>query len=887
MVCGLEPVHESGEAGAGVAAEAQAALGNSRAALGKRQDALGGPGLGEAGFRRLLGVFLVSGAAGLVDQVCFSKYLSYVVGATAYAVSAVLAAFMTGLALGAAFGGRLSGRIRRPLVAYGVAELVVAAAVVCAPAGFAWLTPVYVEAARHASGSLAALSALRWGAAMLIVVGPTTAMGATLPLVSVGLGDAGARREKRLATLYATNTLGGALGALAGAYFILPALGLSHTVYAAAAASAAAGIAAIMLGRDVRVAPRASSGDTAQTPGSASATPTSALSAPPKSRKQVRVEGPTAEAIALRGLGWLSVLALASGYLAFAMEVVATHLLAVIVGSSAYAFGLILAAFLTWLFAGAALAPRFMRRFGDSALATSLALTAGAMAVTLPLWQFLPYTFGGLGEYVTTFAGREAMRAFVAFVILGLPVTLMGLTFPLVLAWAAARADVGRLVGRFTAINTGGAVVGALTTGYVILPALGSERTLRGVAFAFAGLALATAANRATATKTAPAEAPAGGAFDRRAAALAALAAVLGVALPRWDIMRLTAGTNVYFDAVRKSEEVLSVREDVHGGITTVTLNDVGVHTLFTNGKFQGNDGWELNAQRYFAHYPCLFVPNFGRALVIGFGTGTTLGTLTTYPWKRLDVVEISPSIVAASREFFSGPNRGVLDDPRVHVTLDDARNHLLVHEGQYDLISMELSSVWFAGAASLYSSEYYRLVRAHLTSAGVFQQWVQLHHVYRPVLAALIGTLRREFEHVALFYGGGQGILVSSKRPLRWSRERARRYSDDAVLAPTLPDGRRLEVLTRDVLAMDEGLDRFIADSAEEARVPVEELLSTDDNLFLEYETPRGNVLPWEAREALVGVLRGYRDPLAIARLETETDRAERTDTGQAQLAE
>jgi spermidine synthase len=570
---------------------------------------------------------------------------------------------------------------------------------------------------------------------------------------------------------------------------------------------------------------------------------------------------------------WLAVIAFASGYLAFAMEVVSTHLLAVIVGSSAYAFGLILAAFLTWLFLGAALVPRFLRVAGDAALATSLGLTGLAITVTLPLWQFLPLVFGGLGQYVTTFGGREAMRAVVAFGILGLPVTAMGLTFPLVLSWAAGHADVGRLVGRFTAVNTVGAVVGALSTGYVVLPALGSERTILGVALVFAGLALATALRGAVPRTSA----------WRTSAWLAMVAVLVGIVAPRWDVMRLTAGTNVYFDAVRPSEELLSVREDVHGGITTVTVHD-GVHTLFTNGKFQGNDGWELNAQRYFAHYPSLFVPHFGQALIIGFGTGTTLGTLATYPWKRLDVVEISPAILEASGRFFAGPNRAVLDDPRVHITLDDARNHLLVHDGKYDLISMELSSVWFAGASSLYSSEYYRLVRAHLTQNGVFQQWVQLHHVYRPVLAALVATLRGEFEHVALFYGGGQGILVSSPRPLRWSRERARELTFDDQVGQTLPYGRALETLPGDILALDEGLDRFIADSADEAH-PARELISNDDNLFLEYETPRGNVLPWEAREALVAVLRGYRDYDAVAALELD-DTGASPSSGQARLA-
>jgi spermidine synthase len=780
-------------------------------------------GLDERRFRGLIAIFLVSGGAGLVDQVCFSKYLSYVVGATAYAVSAVLAAFMTGLALGAAIGGRLSHRIRRPLVAYGVAELVVAGAVACAPLAFTALTPLYVAAARHAQGSLVTLSALRWGCALLIVVGPTAAMGTTLPLVSAALAgrDEHGTRERRLSILYATNTLGGAVGAIAGAYAILPWLGLSHSIWAAATASAIAGITAIALGSGVRVTPAVKH---------AVATPTISKSTT-----------------------WLAVIAFASGYLAFAMEVVSTHLLAVIVGSSAYAFGLILASFLTWLFLGAALAPRLAKRVGDSALATSLGLTALAITATISFWQFMPLAFGGLGQYVTSFAGREAMRALVAFGILGLPVTAMGLTFPLLLSWAAGHAEVGRLVGRFTSINTVGAVVGALSTGYVVLPALGSEKTILAVAFVFAALAAATAYR--------------GDTERRRATVLAVAAVVVGFVAPRWDVMRLTAGTNVYFDSVRPAEELLSVREDVHGGITTVTVHQ-GVHTLFTNGKFQGNDGWELNAQRYFAHYPCLFVPDFGQALIIGFGTGTTLGTLASYPWKRLDVVEISPAIIEASGRFFAGPNRAVLDDPRVHITLDDARNHLLVHDGKYDLISMELSSVWFAGASSLYSSEYYRLVRAHLSPDGVFQQWVQLHHVYRPVLAALIGTLRREFDHVALFYGGGQGILVSSTRPLRWSRERARALTVDEKVGQTLPYGRALETLSGDVLAMDDGLERFIADSADPEH-PASELVSNDDNLFLEYETPRGNVLPWEAREALVAVLKGYRDRAAIGALE------------------
>ncbi|HVU01229.1 MAG TPA: fused MFS/spermidine synthase [Polyangiaceae bacterium] len=794
-------------------------------------------------FRGLVLLFLLSGGAGLVDQVCFSKYFSYVVGATAYAASSVLAAFMTGLTLGAAFGGRLSARVKRPLVAYGVAELVVALAVCLVPLEFSLLTPLYVSVARAAQGSLATIQVARWALAMLLVVVPTTAMGATLPLVSAALasgrtGAARTLRERRLGALYAANTFGGAIGALAGAYLVLPALGLSKTLYAAAVLSAVAGAIAIFLGRS-----RESTLDVAASPGA-------------EAEKEAEARATASGALSEN---WLLVLSFASGGLAFTVEVVTTHVLAVVIGNSAYAFGLILSAFLTCLFLGAALAPALARRLGDAALATSLALTALAIAGTLPLWDELPRLFVGLDDYLRTFESREAMRAAVAFSILVLPATMMGLTFPLILRWAAASPHVGVLVGRLTAINTVGAVFGALATGYVLLPRLGSEKSLLVVLAAFVLLAIGTAKQ---------------GGFGRNRVpvAFAATSALIAVAAPRWNLVKLTLGANVYFDWAQPMDTILSVREDVHGGVTTVTLHQ-NVRTLYTNGKFQGNNGWELKAQYYFAHFPSLFAPRFDDVLIIGLGTGTTAGTLATYPWKQMDLVEISPAIAEAAKNYFEKPNRHVFDDPRFHLILDDARNHLLVHPKKYDLISMELSSVWFAGAASLYSSEYYRLVRDHLAEGGVYQQWVQLHHVYRPVFATLVNTLRKEFPHVALFYGGGQGMLIASMRPLQWSERRAHELSTHEGIHATLPDGRNLDTLTEDMLLVDASLDRFLDDMAEEAGRPRETMVSTDDNLFLEYETPRGNILPWSDRELLVAKIKEYRDADAIAALRTDRD--------------
>jgi spermidine synthase len=786
----------------------------------------------DAPFALILTLFVLSGATGLIDQLCFSKYLSYVVGSTAHAVSAVLSAFMTGLALGAFLGGRYCQRVKRPLLAYGVLEVVVAVTVALSPFAFHALQPLYAAIARSFPGSLVTLSAARWLLALLIVIVPTTAMGATLPLLSrllpASQGDPQSvqLRERRLGALYASNTAGGALGALLAAYAILPALGMDATVLASALGSACIGGLAIYFGRR--------------------ATTTAAAVVTPEGDHAVSGSRPVAQSTMIA-----YVVAVASGALVFAAEVIFTHLLALIIGNSAYAFGLILAAFLSCLFLGASRAAAVRARFGEAALPYGLILTGLALAVTLPLWDKLPLVFNNTGQFFTSFAAREATRGAIAFVVLAIPTVFMGLTFPLLLQRVAASDDVGYWVGRLTTVNTLGAVFGSLATGYLLLPALGSERSLFTVALVFIATGLLT-----TRFIT--------GKVRMVAYALAGTAVAIWAFAPRWDLARLTAGTNVYFDGWHEPDEVPFVRDDVLGGVTTVTkLGDV--YTLYTNGKFQGNNGWEMNAQRFFAHYPSIFVSRFDQALVIGLGTGTTLGTIASYPWKKLELVEISPAIVEAADKYFGSINGGALHDPRLTTHIGDGRNFLLVEQRKYDLISMELSSIWFAGASSLYSQEFYRLVQQHLAERGIFQQWVQLHHVTRKDFATIVHTLRSVFPHVALFYGGGQGILVTSMSPLAASESRVIELQRHPEVQATTPGNRPLMTLLDDVLLVDGDLDRFLEDSAREAGQPLAELVSTDGNLYLEYATPRGNVLPWSAREDLVRKLLEFRGDASI----------------------
>jgi spermidine synthase len=286
-------------------------------------------------FRVALAMFLVSGATGLLYEVAFSKVLATIFGATAYAISTVLAAFMAGLALGSHLGGRTAGRIRRPLLAYGVAEIFVGAMCAATPFAFDALASAYLALARNA-GSLALLTATRGTLTFAVILVPTACMGATLPfLLRAFAGDVGG--ERRLPLLYAINTLGGAAGALLSAYVILPELGVRGTMRAAAVVNVVLGLVAIWLGRSAEHRRAVTAAEAAST------------DAQPIPRVFLFI-------------------AFASGFLVFAAEVVDTHLLTLLIGNSAYAFGLMLAAFLVCLGVGAARSRQLAERHGDRAL---------------------------------------------------------------------------------------------------------------------------------------------------------------------------------------------------------------------------------------------------------------------------------------------------------------------------------------------------------------------------------------------------------------------------------------------------------------------------------------------------------------------------------------
>lgn len=770
-------------------------------------------------------MFVVSGAAGLVFEVALQRSLTRAFGVSALATSTVLAAWMAGLALGALLFGRLADRSKAPLKLYAWLELGIALCAAVMP----FVVPVAIDGfASLARGRTLDDPLVRGGLFVMafgITLVPTLLMGGTLPPVARALASKSelASGDGDIARLYTANVLGAAIGAALGSYVFLPGIGLSASMWLGAGFNVAAAGFGFWLSRRVAVPPLA-----------------------PESTSSQRAP--------------FSLLALAawSGLATFVAEVTWFHLLGAVIGTSAYAFGLMLALFLVALTLGSAWVSRQPdAKVEPATLGKVQALIALSMVVTLPLWDKSSALFVVAGNFVSSFAGRELVRAVVAAQLIVIPAAILGTVYPLALRLGARTGSIGQAIGGLAAANTLGAIGGSLLTGYVLLPSLGSRGTILVVVAGCVGLALLMA--------------------DKRSKLVAGAAAVIAVVLPAWNLSSLASGANVYFaETPYYHSQVVWSHESVSSGITSVVRHPKSQKlTLLTNGKFQGNESGEVQAQRAYAQIPLLAVPRFNRGLLIGIGTGGSLGSLAAQPFETIDAVELSTDIIDAARQYFGSVNDGVLSgSSKVKVHVADGRNYLLLSEAQYDLVTIQLSSIWFAGAADLYNRDFYALLKRRLAPGGLVQQWVQLHHMTRRDLAVIIASLKVELPHVTLFFRGNQGLLLASMEPFSFdARELARRSAmlEGTVATRDLP-GQDLLVLTGNILLDEGGVDALIAEEAQKWGRTADRMPSTDDNLYLEFSTPRANVDESLMQEALVESLSELR-PKAVPLLGLETD--------------
>lgn len=752
----------------------------------------------------LLGLaFVLTGASALVIEQSLERLLSTVVGASADASAIVLSVYFLGLSLGAVLYVRVRHRISNGARWYALLEGGVGLWAALLGLGFSQAQWLSCRVIQLAGEDALAVFAARLIVASVWVLPATLAMGGSFPSIVEWLTREAPGERRRLSTFYALNVAGGLLGSVLTAYLLFPHFGVRAVMLAVGAVQA---LLAFSVYRQFSNASTASD------------RPAASIGAVLR-RPQLR--------------GWLA-LGFFSGFVVFACEVLWVHLAGAVVGMSAYTFAAVISVVLFGLFIAGLMVSRVPVALDAALVPASLAMALLTGLIGAATWDSAPLWFLAF-THVDSFGAGELVRIGVLLVVVGVPSMGLGWVYPALLRQPIPGEDRDAATAALGLVNGLGGLCGALLTGFVAIGALGAEVTLQCLAAALTVVLVLTARSAVR--------------VNAGALGVGLLALVAWLALPKWDRKTLTSGTNTYFKVgfVDRESELRFWHEDNTGGLITV-VEKHGVETLLTNGKFQGNNAGEMVDQVGFAALPCLMTAGRGRALVIGLGTGQSAGVIHDFGFEQVDVVEIARGMALAA-DRFSAVNGNVLHQPNVTVHFEDGRNHLLRTPARFDVISMELTSIWFAGAASLYSEEFYRLAQSHLQPGGVMQQWVQLHHITLDDIAMVLRTMRAVFTHVSLWLLGSQGILIASETAptlevSRFDLESLR--NERELLGPA-----RIADLQASELLSTEALDRFLAAHPGP--------LNTDANRFLEYSTPRQNLSRAELLKDNVAALRAF----------------------------
>lgn len=716
-------------------------------------------------------LLFISGFCSLVYQVAWIREFRLIFGASTLATSAVLAIFMGGLGIGAAlFGGRAE-RSPNPLRLYALLEIGVTAGAALTPALLFLVRYLYIQTGGSMALGLPWATALRLVLATLVLAGPCILMGGNLPAAVKFIQTNRDQQRRALGGLYGINAMGAVLGSFLTTFWMLENLGTRESLYAACAANLVIGLLALAVSRKaVSAAAMEASAAPKAVPGPHSSD--GIKKALPRFEGPEEEESPAGLQLAPFVYGG----AFLCGFLFFLIELVWYRMLIPLLGGSVYAFGLILTVALFGLACGGLL----YALTGPGRIASLRAF--GLVSALQACAMVMPYA---LGDRIAIFAyhanslqsfeltGQIVGWSLTASVIVLMPSVIAGFQFPLLVALLGeGNRGVGRQLGRAYAWNTFGAIAGALSGGFWLIPELsapGCWLLVAALISLMSGAALVLDLYRERQNLGLGLMSP----VTCLALAVACLFATGPTAA--WRHVPIGYGRMGQFPKT-VNERKDWVREmnrrmiyDFDGRESSIALVGTTEIAFFVNGKSDGSARTDAGTQVMLGLLPALLHPGPKNACVVGLGTGCTTGWLADVPGiERVDVIELEPGMRRIARDF--GPvNRDVLDKENVRVIDGDAREVLVVEGPQYDLIASAPSNPYRAGVASLYTREYYQSVKARLAEDGLFAQWVQCYEIDTDSIRVLFATLSAVFESVDTWATQPNDFvfICSNKRPV------------------------------------------------------------------------------------------------------------------------
>jgi len=639
-------------------------------------------------------LFTLSGAAALIYQVLWVRELGLLFGSTAQAAALTIAIFFAGIALGGWLFGRISPRLERPLRVFGVVEIGVAATALghflVADAYFTLYPTLY----RLVGGTPILEGVLKAGVAATILLPSAILMGGTLPLMGQHVIRARDSLGRMGSALYALNTAGGAMGALA-AGFVLPMwLGFSGAYLLAVGFDLFVGMSAIVVARRV--------------------VPLTTETVPKRTAIPARL--------------W--VIAFASGFATLAVEVLWTRAFSQVLQNSVYTYALVLTMFLLALSLGAALANALSRlALRPETVLTGLLLASGAVIAATPhLFYHLTDGLRYLGGRAD-FAGYVWEVVRVALLSVLIPGTILGAVLPFLLRLMEGGGAPGAVLGRLVAVNTTGAILGALAGGFALLPLMGMWKGLWLMGAVYGLLVLALW--RPT---------------DGWAARITRFAALAGA------VFLLTGQPGLDSTRLNRGETLLAFREGPSAHVAAVQRGDaklIRVNNFYTLGG-----SGSLVPERNQTMIPLLTHPAPREIFFLGMGTGISAGAGLFANPDRVTVCELLPDVVDFARDWFGPYVNGLFTDPRVTIHREDGRQCLARSSATYDMIIADLFTPWRAGVGNVYTVEHYRLAASRLNAGGAYVQWMPLYQVSRREFEIIVNTMAQVFPEVTFWRG-------------------------------------------------------------------------------------------------------------------------------------
>ena len=806
----------------------------------------------------ILLIFFLSGASGLIYEIVWTRLLSLVFGVSSFAISTVLTVFMAGLGIGGYIFGRLIDKRGNPLKVYAVLEILIGLYAILLPNLISLSEWLYIRLynlplppfIKVGEGGFFLLSAERFLISSLILIFPTTMMGGTLPVISRFLIKSENRIGVDIGVIYSLNTFGAVAGCIITGFYLIEVVGVTQSLYLAAALNLFAGGGAYVISQKTEVRSQESEVRIKNSRFKYQISNSPHLNPLPKGRG--KGEGKSSifnfQSLILIAFGF-------SGMAALSYEVLWTRVLILILDNTIYAFSTILFTFLLGIAGGSLIYSKISnftthsRKCPEISNITLFALfqiligLMGFMSLLLfanhnllSSWlnTFITWVsqFAGIGYW----RGKMLATFLMTFLIMIIPTMLMGASFPAVSTiYLKNLKGIGKGIGGIYLVNTIGAIIGSFSAGFILLPIVGIQKSIiftGAIPLLFGIILILLPPLHPPLTKGGRR----GGNLPRYFISIISITIsiiIIVFIFRSGDIPKLMS-----IEKIDKGNEILYYKEGIGGTVlvssqeTDLTPYRKPVKRLWINGDpIAGEFRGALQLERLQAHLPLLFHSNPKEALIICFGTGSTAGAVSDHNVNEIYAVDISKEVFNGGRYFTEG-NRDILSDSRFKMIIEDGRNFLLATDKKFDLITSEPPPPSNAGIVNLYSREYYMLCKSRLKEGGMVSHWIPLHHLSEDDFRMLVSTFVSVFPHSTMWFTKWDAIMIGSDERLSINFENLKERFNNKRLQESLKEiGMSNPFQLLSTFMMDEDdLHKFI-DGA-----PV----VTDDNPYVEFTAPR-----------------------------------------------